>query len=305
MAMSERKIIARRAAMELKANGVVNLGIGMPEGVASVAAEEKIIDLITLTAEPGVIGGVPAVGSRLWRRHERSGDHRPALPIRLLRWWRAGRRFSWLAAGRPQPVLYITERCVFRLGQEGLDLVEIAPGVDLERDILAHMDFRPAVQEPVPQMDGRIFRTQLMGLRDVLLRVPLDRRFVYDPQQNILFINFSHHTVKTREDVEEIRTGVVRSVSTVGRKVYAIVNYDGFRIDPDLINSYFDMVKWLTDRFYSGVTRYTTSGFLRMKLGQLLQKRGVAPHIYEGAEEAREHLRELEAGEARAKTQVA
>ena len=78
--------------------------------------------------------------------------------------------------------------------------------------------------------------------------------------------------------------------------MYAIVNYDNFSISPDVLDPYVDMVKRLVDRHYSGATRYTTSGFLRMKLGDALAGRDVAPHIYESAEEARAHLRELGEG---------
>ena len=62
MPLNERKIVARRAAFDLPMNGIVNLGIGMPDGVAAVAAEERILRYVTLTAEPGVVGGVPAAG---------------------------------------------------------------------------------------------------------------------------------------------------------------------------------------------------------------------------------------------------
>ena len=94
--------------------------------------------------------------------------------------------------------------------------------------------------------------------------------------------------------MEKIRRIVENKLAPLGRKVYAIVNYDNFEIFPDIIDEYSAMVRDLVDRFYSGVTRYTTSSFLRAKLGDALKQRAVAPHIYESAEEATTHLRDLE-----------
>jgi propionate CoA-transferase len=75
--------------------------------------------------------------------------------------------------------------------------------------------------------------------------------------------------------------------------VPAIVNYDHFTIAPEILDAYTDMVRDLMRRFYSGVTRYTTSAFLHMKFGDALRRRDVAPHIYEAREEAEGHLHAL------------
>ena len=131
-----------------------------------------------------------------------------------------------------------------------------------------------------------------MGLRDDLLRLPLARRFSYDGDRNILYINFEGHTARNTADIDAIRERVEAIVAPLGQKVFAIVNYENFSIAPEQLDAYSAMVGELVTRYYEGVTRYTTSAFLRAKLGPALARRHVAPHIFESPEEAHAHLQD-------------
>ncbi|MBV8108920.1 MAG: acyl CoA:acetate/3-ketoacid CoA transferase, partial [Hyphomicrobiales bacterium] len=329
MLLDERKVIARRCAFDLPLGGVVNLGIGMPEGVAAVAAEERILKYVTLTAEPGIVGGVPQGGldfgtalnpeaviqqnqqfdfydgggldlaclgmaqadaagnvnvSRFGRRLAGAGgfinisqnakkllfagtftaggleleiaDGKIAIPKegRASKFIEAVEQVTFsgeYAAEIGQPVYYVTERCVFQRTTLGLELIEVAPGIEIERDILKQMRFKPVItREPKP-MDDRIFRPESMGLEQLLLGLSLADRITYDQSRNILFINFEGFQVRTVQDVDLVRREVEARCKAIGRKVALIVNYDGFYLDPVVSDAYMSMITYMEQRHYS------------------------------------------------------
>jgi propionate CoA-transferase len=241
--LSERKVVARRAAAELRRGDVVNLGFGMPDGTAAVLAEEGLSEQVTFTVEQGHVGGVPATGTDFGMARNQMAMvdagyqfdwyNGGGLDVAVLSFAevdpqgnvnvskfggriagiggfvnisQGARRVVFvgtLRAGRQQldfagnglrivqegkaakfvpaleqisfsgeyarrwkvPVTYVTERAVFRLEADGLLLTEIAPGLDLERDVLAQMGFRPRVAAELKTMDARLFAAPPMGLK--------------------------------------------------------------------------------------------------------------------------------------------
>ena len=365
--LDARKVIGRRAAFELPPNGIVNLGVGVPEAVAGVANEEKILQYITLTAESGTIGGVLASGpnfgagvnadaiidqnqqfdfydgggldlavlgmaecdeegninvsrfgdrligcggfiniSQNARRTIFAGTFTAggldvAFERGKLRIVREGAKRKFVkrvqqvsfsgnyAYQRGQPVYYVTERCVFRRSRRGLTLMEVAPGIDIERDILAHMDFEPRIHEPDP-MDPRIFRDMAMGLESDLLNLDMPERISYDPDRNILFLNFEGLYIRVTDDIETMRQALVERCTRIGRRVGVVVNYDSFRINPDIRDDFAEMARYMLENHYTTITRYATSAFMRMKLGEAFAERNVAPHVFESKQEAKNYL---------------
>jgi propionate CoA-transferase len=361
------KAIARRAAVELMPNSVVNLGIGLPDAVSAVASEERIEDLITLTVDPGVIGGVPLGGrdfgaavnfsaaidhpyqfdfidgggldvaclgfaecdgngnvnaSRFANRVPGCGGFinisQNSRKVIFAGTFTAGgleaavgggrieigkegkhRKFAAKvgqitfsgaeAARRGQEVLYVTERCVFRLRPGSLQLVEVAPGIDVRRQILDLLPFAPVVED-VREMEAAIFAEPPLRLRDRLLDLRIQDRLSYDPGSNTVFMNYSGMRVRTLADLDRIKTAVDGLLGPLNRRVYSIVNYDRFEADPEIMDAYLDLVRYVQEKYYIAVSRYTNSGFMRLKLGSELEKRKVSSHVYESRAEAQDHL---------------
>jgi propionate CoA-transferase len=235
-----RKLVARRAALELKPGAVVNLGIGIADGVANVANEEGIINDFTFSIEMGIVGGVPTKGvifgaawnpdcimsmpaqfdfyhgggldiaclgmgevdasgnvnvSKLGKKVSGSGgfidisqnaktvvfcapfmNGKPEIEAQdgklTIVKDGAGKKFlnhvgqisfsGRYANETGQKVIYVTERAVFRLENGKVMLIEIAPGVDLQKDVLAQMEFAPAIADNLKTMDSAIFKPEKM-----------------------------------------------------------------------------------------------------------------------------------------------
>ena len=367
MELDERKVIARRAAFELPPNGVVNLGVGAPEGIAAVANEEKITPYITLTTEAGAVGGVLASGSsfgsatnadsiidqnQMFDFYDGGGLDMTCLgmaecdeagnvntsrfggrlngcggfinisqnaravvfggtftaggldiaihdgKVRIVKEGRARKFIKQVeqitfsgsyAVKRAQPVIYVTERCVFQLTSKGLELIEVAPGIDIERDILAQMDFKPIIHKP-GLMDKRIFVDEPMGLLATLLNLNLSERVSYDAERNIMFLNLEGWNVRSQSDIDGLRNILIAACTKAGRRVNTVVNHDGFRISESLYDHYAEMIEYMDQHHYATTTRYATSAFLRLKMQEALRKRGLAPHIFERKEDAHAYL---------------
>jgi len=245
--LSERKVIARRCAMELNCGDIVNLGVGIPADVASVMAEEGHIDDIILTTESGAFGGVPASSPNFGSSYnaEANIDHGymfdfydgggidvavlglaqadeqgninvskffiPGFGDRLtgpggfinisqsskkvifagtftakcrmeiadggLKIHEPGKGMKFLkeveqvtfsgeyGARSGQEILYVTERCVFKLIGGKMTVIEVAPGVDLEKDIIGQMEFIPEIAEDLKLMDSSLFCEEWGGLK--------------------------------------------------------------------------------------------------------------------------------------------
>lgn len=123
--------------------------------------------------------------------------------------------------------------------------------------------------------------------------IKFEDRFVYNSEKNLFFVNFKDFSVNNKADVGKIEFMVASELSGIGKKVHALVNYENFYINSDIIEDYTNMVNRLMEHFYKDVTRYTTSQSLHDQLENALKKANVVPNIFDSSDEAEKVLRSL------------
>ena len=350
-----RKIIARRAAMELPIAGVVNLGIGVPEGVAAVAAEESLLEVVTLTAEAGTIGGFPQSGldfgaalnpdaivatnsqfdfydgggidmaclgmaqadalgnvnvSKFGSRFAGAGGFinisQNAKKIVFagsfvtggfnavvekggLKILREGKMtklidsveqitFSGrLAAERNQEVLYVTERCVFKLHERGLELIEVAPGVDIDKDVLGLMSFKPIIND-VKLMDKRIFIAKEMGLRTDFIDAPISKRLQIT-EDGELNCNLVGYKIKKQKHLDIIQARTAELCNDLSEKILFRMTCKHFKIKEKFLKDFAEMLVNMMHRYFSSFELDIKEPFLRINLSEALQMCGASVEI--------------------------
>lgn len=355
LALDIRKIIARRAAMELPIDGIVNLGIGVPEGVAAVAAEERLLEVVTLTAEAGTIGGFPQSGldfgaalnpdaivatntqfdfydgggidmaclgmaqadafgnvnvSKFGPRFAgaggfinisqnakkivfsgsfvtggfnaivEDGELKILLEGKTSKFIDSVEQITFsgrLAAQRNQEVLYITERCVFKLHERGLELIEVAPGVDVDKDILALMSFKPIVKN-VQLMDKRIFITDEMGLRSDFIDAPISKRILIT-ENGELSCNLVGYKIKKQKHIDIIQARIAELCNGLSEKTVLRMTCKHFKIKEKLFDDFAEILVTLTHHYFSSIQLDIKEPFLRINLCEALQVKGALVEI--------------------------
>lgn len=354
--LNPRKIIARRAALELRPDHIVNLGIGMPEGVAEIAREENFFQFTTLTTEGGVFGGIgasghdfgPASGADAVVEMSQQFDfyNGGGLDICFLGLAQCGAngdvnvsrlsKTSLTGPGgfiditqctpqvvfmgtfrkkgfqlemeqahgdaqrmviakegqiatfnesvteitfssknallRGQRVLYVTERAVFSLSHKGLRLIEIAPGIDIDKDILQQMDFEPVIEDrsAIKIMDPRIFYENKMGLLDDFFSTDkaVRSRVEYDKDSHTAYLNLSGMVINDLDGLEALEDKWKELSNNGTNPFHVIVNYDGLNLPESLVFDWEKVIERFNSLYYKTSTRYTGRTFSRHKLSK-------------------------------------
>jgi propionate CoA-transferase len=200
---------------------------------------------------------------------------------------------SQFAGPQGQEVFYITERCVFKLIDGRLDLIEVAPGIDVERDILKQMEFRPVIGSIVP-MDPRLFQDPAMVIRKEFLLKELKTRVRYSTDRNLLRLNFNGLEIDSTEDIDNIKKIVEDICTAAGKKVNAVVNYNAFKVNDQLLDEYLAMGQYIIEKYYRKVARHTTNKEAVARFSAEFQERGLATNIFSTEDEAQKFVLEWE-----------